>query len=429
MTMQGTRTQGMGFVDGTEFLGYSYYLNIAKKINSSHLFTFSVIGAKQEHGQRQNRLKIEDFRQSPNGIRQNNDWGILAGEVLWVEDNFYHKPQIALNHYWTINPTTDVATTAYISFGTGGGGGTFGESSNFDIRRGGKYGYIDLEAITDINEEVAANGEGSVSYLRASRNDHKWFGLMSIVTKEIGSDLVITGGIDLRHYRGKHFREITNLLGGNYVVDNSDINNPNRVIGVGDKFDYHDNGIVGWLGAFAQAEYTIGDLSSFLSVSASNTNYKRKDYYQYTPGNQVSDAYNFLGYTAKAGLNYNLNNNHNVFLNVGYFERAPFFDTVFSAYDKTGNADAENEKVLGVELGYGIRYRNAGVNFNVYRTNWVDKAFSTRIQVPSGEEIYANILGVNALHQGFEVEGWYNLVKGLRLTCSFLLVTGPGRIT
>ncbi|MFC2123687.1 TonB-dependent receptor [Bacteroidota bacterium] len=419
MTMQGTRTQGMGFVDGAEFLGYSYYINIAKEINKNHLMTFSVIGAKQKHGQRQNRMKIEDFRNSPNGIRQNNDWGVLGGKVVWVEDNFYHKPQIALNHYWTINPTTELATTAYTSFGSGGGGGTAGETGNFDLRRGGKYGYIDLEAITDINEEAAANGEGSVTYMRASRNDHNWVGLMSILTKEIGGNLVFTGGVDVRHYRGKHFREITNLLGGEYVVNDDDINAPNRVIGVGDKFDYHDNGIVGWIGAFAQAEYTLNNLTAFLSATLANTSYAREDFYQYTTGNQISDSYRFWGYTGKGGLNYNLNDNHNVFANVGYFERAPFFDTVFSAYDNEGNADAESEKVLGLELGYGIRYGNAGLSVNIYRTQWKDKAFTTRVQVPSGDEIYANILGVNAMHQGVELEGWYNPIRGLRFTGSF----------
>ena len=227
------------------------------------------------------------------------------------------------------------------------------------------------------------------------------------------------GLIDLRHYRGKHFREITNLLGGEFIVDNSDDNAPNRIIGVGDKYDYHNHGIVGWIGAFGQAEYSLDNLSAFVSASVANTSYTREDYYQYAPGNQISETYRFLGYTAKGGLNYNLNNNHNVFANVGYFERAPFFDTVFPAYNNDGNADAENEKVLGFELGYGLRYKNAGLNVNLYRTQWRDKAFETRVQVPSGEEIYANILGVNAMHMGFELEGWYVPLRGLRFTGSF----------
>jgi hypothetical protein len=418
MTLQGTRTEGEGFVDGTEFLGWSYYLNIAKKINASHLLTFSVIGAKQRHGQRQNMLPFTTFQDSPNGISQNNDWGRLGGKVTWVEDNFYHKPQIALNHYWTLSPNTEIATTAYVSFGTGGGGGTAGDRSLFEMRTGGagsQYGYIDLDAIVDINRTAAANGQEAVAYMRASRNDHKWYGLLSVLTQDFGSNFVLSGGIDIRYYRGSHFREITNLLGADYVVDNSDDNNPNRVIGVGDKFSYNNDGIVNWLGGFAQGEYTLNDLTVFASATVSNSAYTREDFFQYAPGNQVSETFNFLGYIFKAGANYNIGDHHNVFVNTGYFERAPFFNSVFSNFTNEGNADAVNEKVLGLEFGYGLRYSKSGMNINLYRTNWKDKNFTQRVQVPSGAEITANVLGVNALHQGAELEFWYNPTAKLKL--------------
>ena len=422
MTLQGTRTEGEGFVNGAEFLGWSYYLNIAKKINADQLITFSVIGAQQRHGQRQNMLPFTTFQDSPNGIRQNNDWGRLGGEVTHVEDNFYHKPQIAMNHYWTISPNTELATTVYASFGSGGGGGQAGNGNLFDLRAGGggsQYGYIDLDAIVAINEEAAANGQEAEAYMRASRNDHNWFGLVSVLTQDFGSNFTFSGGIDVRRYRGKHFREITNLLGADYVVDNSDDNNPNRIIGVGDKFSYNNDGIVNWIGAFAQGEYTLNDLTIFASATISNSGYTREDFYQYAPGNQISDTYNFLGYIVKAGANYNIGDHNNIFVNTGYFERAPFFNTVFGNYDNTGNADAETEKVLGLEAGYGLRYSKFGMNINLYYTNWKDKNFTQRVQVPSGDEITANVLGVNALHKGAELEFWYNPMSKLRMRGSF----------
>ena len=66
MTLQGSRKEGAMYMDGSEFSGISYYVNIAKQINTHHLLTFSVIGAKQNHGQRENNLKIDDYRQRPN---------------------------------------------------------------------------------------------------------------------------------------------------------------------------------------------------------------------------------------------------------------------------------------------------------------------------------------------------------------------------
>jgi iron complex outermembrane receptor protein len=422
MTLQGARTEGAGYVNGTEFLGWSYYLNIAKKVNNNHLLTFSVIGAQQRHGQRQNRLAVERFVNSPNGIRQNDDWGKLGGEVVHVEDNFYHKPQIALNHYWTISQNTELATTVYASFGSGGGGGQAGDGNLFDLRTGSggrDYGYIDLDAIVSLNEEAASNGEEAISFLRASRNDHKWFGVLSVLTQEFGSNFTLSGGLDYRYYRGSHFREVTNLLGADFVISNSNVNKPNDVIGVGDKFSYNNDGIVNWIGIFAQGEYTLNDLSVFASATVSNSNYKREDYFGYAPEDQLSDAYNFLGYIFKGGANYNIGDHHNVFFNAGYFERAPFFNAVFANNTNVGNVDALNEKVTGFELGYGLRYSKVGMNINLYNTNWKDKSFTTRVQVPSGDEITANVLGVNALHQGAEVEVWYNPLSKLKVRGSF----------
>ncbi len=425
MTLQGTRTQGENYADGLQFLGWSYFMNIAKKINNDHLVTFTVIGAQQKHGQRQNYLPYTTFKNSPNGRRQNNDWGKLGGEVVQVEDNFYHKPQISLNHYWTINETTELATTAYVSFGTGGGGGIAGNNLDlFQVRTGGDgptYGYIDLDNIVSVNEAAAANGNESEAYLRASRNDHNWYGLLSVLTKEIGSNFVLSAGIDGRYYRGKHFREITNLLGGDFVINTRDVNNPNQVIGVGDKFAYNNDGIVKWLGGFAQGEYTLDALTMFASASVSNSSYTREDYFQYTPGNQVSETENFLGYVFKAGANYNLNDHHNVFVNAGYFERAPFFSGVFTSFTNEANPNAVNEKVLGLEAGYGIRYSKGGVNFNAYSTNWRDKTFTQRIQVPSGEDVTVNVLGVNAIHQGVEAEFYYNPTSRLKMRGSVSL--------
>ncbi|MCF6352718.1 MAG: hypothetical protein L3J06_06890 [Cyclobacteriaceae bacterium] len=425
MTLQGTRTQGENYADGLQFLGWSYFMNIAKKINDDHLVTFTVIGAQQQHGQRQNYLPYTTFKNSPNGRRQNNDWGKLGGEVVQVEDNFYHKPQISLNHYWTINATTELATTAYVSFGTGGGGGIAGNNLDlFQVRTGGDgptYGYIDLDNIVSVNEAAAANGNESEAYLRASRNDHNWYGLLSVLTKEIGSNFVLSAGIDGRYYRGKHFREITNLLGGDFVINNRDVNNPNQVIGVGDKFAYNNDGIVKWLGGFAQGEYTLDALTMFASASVSNSSYTREDYFQYTPGNQLSETKNFLGYVFKAGANYNLSDHHNVFLNAGYFERAPFFNGVFTSFTNEANPNAVNEKVLGLEAGYGIRYSKGGVSFNAYSTNWRDKTFTQRIQVPSGEDVTVNVLGVNAIHQGVEAEFYYNPTSRLKMRGSVSL--------
>jgi len=417
-TVSASKTTGEGYVDGTEFEAYSYFLNIAKKIGENHELSFTAFGAPQYHGQRQNSQLIETFRRSERGDKFNADWGYLNGEVEHIEDNFYHKPQMSLNHYWTINDRSSLSTAVYASVGTGGGGGwagvnKFGLESDYRI---GELGPVDLDRIVDENE--ARGALGSETYLRASRNNHQWYGLLSTYTTELTEDIDLMGGVDLRYYIGEHYTELTNLLGGQYVMNDGDANNPTKIAKVGDKIDYYDEGFVNWIGGFAQAEYSRDDLSAFVSVALSNTGYKRKDYFTYLNSDpeRETEYQNFIGYSAKGGANYNLDSNHNIFANIGYFEKAPGFDGVFLNFRNDINADAENQKIFSAELGYGYRSSDLRVNLNVYRTQWNDRTLTQSFTNPDGTTGYANILGINALHQGVELDVNYRPFENLTLS-------------
>nr|WP_321227332.1 TonB-dependent receptor [uncultured Psychroserpens sp.] len=421
-TVSASKTDGDGYVDGTEFNAVSYFVNLSKEINDNHKLSFSAFGAKQRHGQRQNRQLIETFNESERGRKFNADWGYKNGQVTHVEDNFYNKPQISLNHYWTVNDKTSVSTAAYASFGSGGGGGTAGSlSSKFNLTssdyRIGNLGPIDLDKIVD--ENIANGANGSTAALRASRNDHIWYGILSTLKTDLSDELVLLGGLDFRDYTGIHFQEVTDLLGGQYLADNSNVNNPNAALQVGDKRSYHNDGKVGWLGLFGQLEYSKDKLAAFLSLSASNTSYKRIDYFNYLDSDplQETDRYNFFGFGAKGGANYNIDGNHNVFANLGYFEKAPDFDAVFTEFDNEHIIeDAENEKVLSFELGYGFRSDKLTANVNLYRTTWRDRTETVGFQQPDGTFASANVLGVNAIHQGIEIDLVYKATEKLKLT-------------
>ena len=43
-----------------------------------------------------------------------------------MRENFFHKPQVALNHYFHINDKTNLISSFYWSGGMGGGTGTYG---------------------------------------------------------------------------------------------------------------------------------------------------------------------------------------------------------------------------------------------------------------------------------------------------------------
>jgi iron complex outermembrane recepter protein len=119
----------------------------------------------------------------------------------------------------------------------------------------------------------------------------------------------------------------------------------------------------------------------------------------------------FIGYTVKGGANYNINDHHNVFVNLGYLNMAPLMNTVF---DNNNNEylNIKNQKVYAIEGGYGYRQQKFAANLNVYYTIWQNKPLSASAAGPNGTFFY-NILGLNALHKGVEIDVVYKILKNL----------------
>ena len=423
-TVSFAKIEGEGYVDGTQFKGFNYFVNLSKQINENHKLSFTTFGAPQRHGQRQNRSTIDTYRNAESGNRFNPDWGYKNGQVTHIEDNFYHKSQTSLNHYWTMSDKSSLSTAVYASYGTGGGGGTAGTNRDlFSVRLGGSDQPVDLDNIVEINR---ANGAlGSEAILRASRNDHEWFGVLSTFKTELLENLDLIAGVDWRTYTGKHFREVTDLLGGDYYLDDNNVNNPNATLGVGDKMGYNNDGQVGWLGFFAQLEYGTDNFNAFVSTSVQRSSYQRIEYFLYDLSTEAgkdlatSDEIILNGYSIKGGANFRLDDVQNVFANIGYFERPAAFNAVFNGYNNTKiNKDAENEKVFSLELGYGLRGEKFAANVNLYRTQWNDRTFTRNVRAtePGAEDYTANLLGVNALHQGVEFDFTYKYSDKLNFT-------------
>lgn len=419
-TVSASKISGDGYVDGTEFSGYNYFINLSQQINNTHRVSFSAFGAQQEHGQRYNRSTIAEIKATDSGPKKaNKDWGYKNGQVYHQSYNFYHKPQMSINHLWTINDQSSLSTAVYASFGSGGGRRDEGSKIGDDNYRIGSTGLtpIDFDKIVEENKANGVNGSSDI--ISSSRNSHQWFGILSSYKNRINDQLTVSGGLDARSYVGSHWYQVDDLLGGQFFLDNeSDTYAFGKPLEVGDRYNKDYDGIVLRSGLFAQAEYQINDaLNVFVATDISNTNYKKKEFMNSEiVGSRTSEAIDFLGYGFKGGGNYNIDAVNNVFVNVGYFSKAPFLRNVFLDEDTlTLNEGAENENVFSAEIGYGYRGEKLSANVNVYYTQWMDKAISGRDG--SGENIFFyNLLGLDALHQGIEVDFRYRATDKLTVT-------------
>jgi outer membrane receptor protein involved in Fe transport len=131
---------------------------------------------------------------------------------------------------------------------------------------------------------------------------------------------------------------------------------------------------------------------------------------------QNSEVVSIIGYSFKGGLNYNINEQHNFYMNAGKFSRAPFFSFVFVNNSNDVVQNLVNEKAESFELGYGFRTDKVAIKLNAYYTNWKDKSLlSGNITGPNGSVTRALMTGANALHKGIELEFNTKPIKNLEI--------------
>lgn len=446
LTLLGAKTWADGYIQGTEYESYNWFINLTKRFNDNHQLSFTGFGAPQWHNQRNNNdgLRISEWQkvaerymngESPYKYNPTYGYG-LNGERKTSARNKYHKPQLSLNHLWQIDSKSSLSTALYASIGNGYGYSGQGLTStdrtnwygasdgivNTTFRHAdGTFAYDEIYALNQASEN------GSVMAMSKSYNKHTWIGLLSTYTTKFGEYVDFYGGVDFRYYKGVHTNELCDLYGGEYFVDSSSRENVlvannaaaaagaafvNQKLKVGDVVYRDYDGYTLQEGVFAQAEYNRDKLSTFVAGSISNTGYWRYDRFYYDKEHAKSKTVNFLGWTAKGGLNYNLTEQHNVFANIGYISRAPFFSGgafLQSTTSNLTNPDAINEKVFSAELGYGFRSRFFTANLNLYHTKWMNKTMSRGIDLENSDGVFVdrinlNMSGVNAIHQGIELD-------------------------
>lgn len=436
-SLLGAKTWGDGYIQGTEFEGYTWFVSIAKRFNDNHQLSLTAFGAPQWHNQRsnQNGLSIKEWQRvkqymgEDSPYKYNSTFGYRHGQSYNSSRNSYHKPQISLNHLWQIDQKSSLSTALYVSIGRGDGYRGTGDSTYANSWYGSTNGLVntqfrrpdgtfDYDAVETMNAEST---NGSKMVMSKMMNNHLWYGLLSTYTTKFGENFDFYGGIDFRYYKGLHQDILTDLFGGTYFIDSYNRknvtaeNNPavggnsayiNQKLNVGDVLRRDYDGFVMYEGVFAQLEYNQDKLSAFISGGASNTGYWRYDRMYYSKDKAKSSTKNYLGGNIKGGANYNLTENHNVFVNAGYINRAPMFDTSFinsqTSHDR--NPDAKNEKIMSFELGYGYRSRFFTANLNGYYTRWMDKALYDSGTTADGLRWAMNMTGANADHWGVEFD-------------------------
>ena len=464
-----SRTAGSYYVRNTDFESYAYYFALGFEPNKKHNFQFTITSSPQWHDQRSYTSRIQDYidynpDHDGNPYRQYNpDFGYYTDAsgrriALSNKSNFYAKPVMMLNWDWNITPKSKLSTVLYASNGRGGGTGDLGEVGGVRGQNVTAYrdtsGFINYDAIFAANAAIDANTAGAKHTLvrRAAMNSHNWYGILANFQHKINDNWNFSIGTDDRYYYGYHYQMLTHLYGANGYKDASDRNispkivtrvhdyknlswNPfgGKTLGQEEHIGYSNDGEVLWYSGFGQVEFSKNNFSAFVQGSISNQAYRRIDNFvvdgvttqQGQVVNRKTSFKNLIGYNVKGGANYNINENHNVFANVGFYSKQPFMSAVYPNNQQVVNPNLTNEKIFSAEVGYGFRSPKFNANLNLYRTEWKDRwariPNQTFTDPITGARVrgYSEISGITQVHMGVEVDATYKPVKFLELQGMF----------
>jgi len=466
-----TKWQGDGYIYNTSGEGLTYFAAVGySPEGSAHSLNLSLLGAGQWHHQRDVWVSIRDYENFGNeGIdpRWNSNGGTLDGEEFSMRRNFYNKPLATFNWDWKINNNVELNTSLYASAGRGGGTGPRGRNyynAETDILpfrkdltehylengRGSRdaNGFINYNALISYNQsntdpytgdiskygglKIGSNGyrdngvNRAALIRRASMNSHDWVGAISNLNFK-GDKMRYSIGVDLRNYKGYHYRVLNDLMGldGYYstgnknsagqIIENTIEASPFKDTGIrGPKIDYYNIGYVGWQGLNGLAEYAYDGVTAVIQAGLSNQSFQREDLFD-QPTNYLSEKKNVGGGYIKGGANYNFNEKANVFFNAGYISRQPNFDAVFPNYANIVNPELQNEEIKSIEFGYGYIGSNYKFNVNVYATNWGNRFVTRSLSNQQGVDGFAQFKDIDVQHNGIEFEGQWRPTASTKL--------------
>ena len=450
------RTADRLFAVGTYTEAWSYYFNTSYSFNENNRLEFVALGSPQIHGQsfwnnrvsnyshelaRDMGVAEEDLRteygmdynpradnlDTPfTGQKATASWlpfdgwnnrsaDMYSSTLINERENYFHKLIVQLKSYNKLNDTMTLASSLYYSGGEGGGSGSAGS-----IRWKADGSGRDYDETIRRNSLDFVDGFGyqSRGILRGSRNNQSTVGVVSKLDMEVSDTVSMTFGVDIRTAKVEHYREVYNLLGGDFYMDTS---NPNWTDDqqhrtLGDKVFYDYTNTVDWMGGYAQVNYDNGmGTNGFAMFGTTSASYTNQDHF--TLDNNKIEADGEMGYQMKVGGSRALNDTWQLFGNMSYSAMTPSLDKVINDYNNTLNGSFENEKATWLDVGARFKSANgqwAG-SMNYYYALWSDRNQSGTSESLDGTESFFSITGLNELHTGLEYSVAYQPIPVLRI--------------
>ncbi len=444
-----------GYFEGTTYNAWAAFLAIEKKLNNNHSLNLTAFTSPNRRGKSSpNTQEVFDLK----GYQYNSYWGNQEGDKRNSRIKEVIEPIVMLTHYYEKENTTIKSTVAYQFGHIGNSRLGYSNAPNPDptywknlpssyLRYEDNLDYANayLSEQNFINNgqinwdeiyQLNANKSNALYYLYEDRVDDTQLSFNSVLNTNLKNNIILNAGVNYTNLTSKNYGNMLDLLGSDGFVDldqyaigdaqQNDLNNPNRIIGEGDKFqyDYLINGTVA--GAFAQIQVVNRKVDYFAGINFKSTSYQREGLYKngtyfnnsYGKGEQQS----FSDFSAKAGFTYKLTGRHLFNVNGAFISNAPTIRTTFSnsRVNNTITPDLTSEKIVTGDVSYIFRSPKFQSRLTTYYTKFSDAIetsffFAEGLLGDQADFVNEITTGVNKLNIGAELSLEYQVTATIKL--------------
>ncbi len=439
-----------GYVQGTFYDAWGFALAAEKQFGNNHNLSLTILGAPTNRGMqggstqeaydltpKQTFFRTESSKFGNNFYNPN--WGYQNGEMRNSKQVKSFTPIAILSHEWKINTTSKLTTSLGYKYQMDGRTALnwykaadprpdyYRNLPNYHItiddneaagireymwRTDESYRQVNWDKLYQTNYLANSKGERGNYMIENRRNDQSVITLNSVLNYKLSDRWKLDAGLELQSSKGMHFKLVDDLLGANTWIDidqfgerdnpgdndfmQNDLNNPDRVVNVGDKFGYNYDIWVNSANLWATSTYAGNSFDLYFGLSADYSNFWRDghmkngrssddimmaktfngqvysdDWYKTVNGSYgASPAQHFLTYAARVGGNYRITGRHILSANVSHGTNAPLAKNAYFSQRIKANVipNLTPEMYVAADLSYYFRTRYVSGRLTVYNT-------------------------------------------------------------
>ncbi|MCB0804366.1 MAG: TonB-dependent receptor [Bacteroidales bacterium] len=452
-----------GYVEGTFYDAWSYFVAAEKKINSRHSIGLIGYGAPNRRGR--NGVATQEAYDLAGTNYYNAYWGFQNGEKRNSRVANYHQPMIMLSHYWKMDDKSQLTSTLYYTFGRGGSTALDWYTGNdprpdyyknmpSDDRDFNGYSYVERaerwendetfrqldfdyfyfynrKNLFTINNADGVQGKtitGNLSnyIIEDRRNDRKNFGFDANYKRELNEHAVFSSGLNLSWFKSDQFKLVEDLMGGDFYLNvdkyaerddfedtdyiQNDLNNPNQAVREGDIFGYNYTGNINDYTFFAQTDFTYPKYDFYVGGQLAYNEFWRTGHMRNGkfPDNSYGDSekQNFFGFGLKGGVTWKITGRHFIEANVLYQSKAPNFRNSYVS-PRTRNQvldNLTNEKISSGDISYIYRSPYIKGRLTGFYTRFEDQVYLRQLYHETLRSfVNYQMTGVDKVHYGTEL--------------------------